>query len=138
MMKKMAPPKKDIKIPKDPTPRRPAPPKLLRPRPIRNAPPRGGINKPMPMPERGRPMPIRDAGPARGGISRPMPVGGPKNVRSMAARPARGGISRTMKSGGNVKKYSGGGSIYRKAADGVAHKGKTHVKMVKMAEGGKC
>jgi hypothetical protein len=43
-----------------------------------------------------------------------------------------------MKSGGSVKKYAEGGSVYRKGADGVAHKGKTKAKMVKMAMGGKC
>jgi hypothetical protein len=54
--------------------------------------------------------------------------------RIAAARARRGG----MKSGGSVKKYAEGGSVYRKAADGVAHKGKTKAKMVKMAMGGKC
>ena len=43
-----------------------------------------------------------------------------------------------MKKGGKVKKYAEGGSVYRKGADGVAHKGKTKGKMVKMAMGGKC
>ena len=42
---------------------------------------------------------------------------------------------RGMKKG--VKKMSGGGS-FRSAADGVASKGKTKGKMVKMAYGGKC
>ena len=43
-----------------------------------------------------------------------------------------------MKKG--VKKMAGGGMTgsFRKAADGVAHKGKTKGKMVKMAYGGKC
>jgi hypothetical protein len=40
-----------------------------------------------------------------------------------------------MKKG--VKKMSGGGS-FRSAADGVAHKGKTKGKMVRMNYGGKC
>jgi hypothetical protein len=43
-----------------------------------------------------------------------------------------------MKKGGKVKSKAKGGSSYRKAADGVAHKGKTKAKMVKMAMGGKC
>jgi len=43
-----------------------------------------------------------------------------------------------MKKGGKVKSKAKGGSSYRKAADGVAHKGKTNAKMVKMAMGGKC
>jgi hypothetical protein len=34
--------------------------------------------------------------------------------------------------------YSSGGSVFRKAADGVATKGKTKGKMVKMAGGGYC
>ena len=34
--------------------------------------------------------------------------------------------------------YSGGGSVFRKGADGIASKGKTRGKMVKMAYGGKC
>lgn len=45
---------------------------------------------------------------------------------------------RGMKSGGDVKKYAGGGSIYRKAADGIATKGKTRGMEVRMAKGGKC
>jgi hypothetical protein len=40
----------------------------------------------------------------------------------------------SMKKGGKVK----GGSSYRKAADGVAHKGKTKAKMTKMRMGGMC
>ena len=39
-----------------------------------------------------------------------------------------------MKKGGKVKS----GSSASKRADGVAHKGKTKGKMVKMAYGGKC
>jgi hypothetical protein len=39
-----------------------------------------------------------------------------------------------MKKGGMAKS----GGSYRKAADGVAHKGKTKGKMIKMAYGGKC
>ena len=40
-----------------------------------------------------------------------------------------------------MKKMAGGGSTggsYRRAADGIASKGKTKGKMVKMAYGGKC
>lgn len=49
-------------------------------------------------------------------------------------------MARGMKAGGKVKKMAGGGmsSSYRKAADGVAHKGKTKAKQIKMARGGKC
>ena len=45
-----------------------------------------------------------------------------------------------MKEAG-MKKMAGGGSTggsYRRAADGIASKGKTKGKMVKMAYGGKC
>lgn len=62
------------------------------------------------------------------------------------AMPMRGDMSdkmgramaKGMKKGGKVKKYAEGGSVYRKGADGVASKGKTKGKMVKMAMGGKC
>jgi hypothetical protein len=37
-----------------------------------------------------------------------------------------------------MMKYAEGGSVFRKGADGVAHKGKTKAKMVKMRMGGKC
>ena len=36
------------------------------------------------------------------------------------------------------KGFKEGGSVYRKGADGITHKGKTKGKMVKMAYGGKC
>ena len=43
-----------------------------------------------------------------------------------------------MKHGGKVKKHAAGGlTAGHKQADGVAHKGKTKAKMVKMAKGGK-
>jgi hypothetical protein len=62
------------------------------------------------------------------------------------AMPMRGDMSDKMgramgmKKGGKVKsKAKGkGGSSYRKAADGMAHKGKTKAKMVKMRMGGEC
>ena len=37
-----------------------------------------------------------------------------------------------------VKGYKEGGSVYRKAADGITSRGKTKGKMVKMSMGGKC
>jgi hypothetical protein len=48
-----------------------------------------------------------------------------------------------MKKGGMAKKMMGGGKAYAaggytKAADGIAQKGKTKAKQVKMAYGGKC
>lgn len=41
-----------------------------------------------------------------------------------------------MKRGGGVKKMASGGFV--RAADGIAQKGKTKAKQVKMAYGGKC
>ena len=46
-------------------------------------------------------------------------------------------IKHEMKEAG-IKKMAGGGSVFRKAADGVASKGKTKGKMVKMRMGGEC
>ena len=44
-----------------------------------------------------------------------------------------------MKKGGKVKKYAAGGlAAGHKAADGIASKGKTKAKQIKMAGGGKC
>ena len=44
-----------------------------------------------------------------------------------------------MKKGGKMKKYAAGGlAAGHKAADGIASKGKTKAKQVKMAYGGKC
>lgn len=61
------------------------------------------------------------------------------------AMPKRGNMSDKMgramagmKKGGKVKSKAKGGSSYRKAADGVAHKGKTKARMVKMRMGGEC
>ena len=60
------------------------------------------------------------------------------------AMPMRGDMSDRMgramgmKKGGKVKSKAKGGSSYRKAADGVAHKGKTKAKMSKMRMGGMC
>lgn len=65
----------------------------------------------------------------------------PKRVMEHEAREHESmGMERKMKKkmrGGGMS-YSGGGGVYRKAADGVVHKGKTKGKMVKMAYGGKC
>lgn len=43
-----------------------------------------------------------------------------------------------MKKGGGVKKMASGGGVFRRAADGIAQKGKTQAKQVKMKYGGKC
>ena len=56
--------------------------------------------------------------------------GAPKSMLKHEMAEMRG-----MKKG--VKKMSGGGS-FRKAADGIASKGKTKAKMVKMNKGGYC
>ena len=56
--------------------------------------------------------------------------GAPKSMLKHEMAEMRG-----MKKG--VKKMSSGGS-FRSAADGVASKGKTKGKMIKMAYGGKC
>jgi hypothetical protein len=45
---------------------------------------------------------------------------------------------KNKKMAGGGMAYSDGGSVYRKGADGVAHKGKTKGKMVKMRYGGEC
>ena len=42
------------------------------------------------------------------------------------------------KMAGGGMSYSGGGGVYRKAADGIASKGKTKGKQVKMMRGGMC
>ena len=54
------------------------------------------------------------------------------------ARGIGGSAAPEMKSGGKVKKYAEGGAIYRKAADGVATKGKTKGTQIKMRKGGMC
>ena len=41
-----------------------------------------------------------------------------------------------MREGGMA--YSSGGSVFRKSADGIASKGKTKGRMVKMRYGGEC
>ena len=56
-------------------------------------------------------------------------------------RRAADGVASKGKTKGHVVKMREGGSVggsYRKAADGIASKGKTKGKMVKMAYGGKC
>jgi hypothetical protein len=48
------------------------------------------------------------------------------------------GRAMVKKMAGGGMAYSGGGSVYRKAADGVATKGKTKGKIVRMMMGGVC
>ena len=97
-------------------------------------PPRGGVNKPMPTGRSSAPVKMSPApAPApRGGVNKPMPTGrsGAPVKMSPAPVPPRGGVSRTlgMRSGGSASSR----------ADGVAHKGKTKGKMIKMNKGGYC
>ena len=67
---------------------------------------------------------------------------GMKRGGDMADKAGRAMKSRTPdKMGRAMVKMAGGGSVggsYRRAADGIATKGKTKGKMVKMAYGGKC
>jgi hypothetical protein len=86
----------------------------------------------------------RDAGAASAaaaaagrGAQRGMPANNPRfTVEEIGdfsgPRMRKGGMAYSK--GGKAKS----GGSYRKAADGVAHKGKTKGKMVKMAYGGKC
>ena len=74
------------------------------------------------------------------------PVMTPKPVMSAKDKYAQtiAGMRRSgiLKSGGgSTKSYAKGGSVsssFRRVADGIASKGKTKGKMVKMAHGGKC
>jgi len=68
---------------------------------------------------------MKEAGMEAGGIKKQMP------------KPAQMG-SLGMKSGGMKKMAGGGLASGHKSADGVASKGKTKAKAVKMANGGKC
>jgi len=65
-------------------------------------------------------------------MGRAMPMRG--DMADKMGRAMAGG----MKKGGKVKSKAKGGSSYRKAADGVAHKGKTKAKQIKMRMGGMC
>jgi len=53
-------------------------------------------------------------------------------------RKAADGVAHKGKTKGKMVKMREGGSVFRKAADGIASKGKTKGTMVKMAYGGKC
>lgn len=62
-----------------------------------------------------------------------------KAGRAMKNRTAdKMGRAMVKKMAGGGMAYSSGGSVYRKGADGVASKGKTKGKMVKMNKGGYC
>ena len=53
-------------------------------------------------------------------------------------RKAADGVAHKGKTKAHMVKMREGGSVFRKGADGIASKGKTKGKMVKMAYGGKC
>lgn len=73
----------------------------------------------------------------------PMGAGAPMRKPMPPAMPPGGGMAPPaappmgMKKGGSVKKMSNGGSASSRA-DGIAQKGKTKGKQIKMAYGGKC
>ena len=68
-----------------------------------------------------------------------MKRGGMARGGAMADKAGRAMMRRTPDTMGRAMAgYKEGGSVYRKVADGIATKGKTKGKMVKMAYGGKC
>ena len=84
-----------------------------------------GMKKPGMRPAAARPPAMAD----RAGRAMPMKGNMADKMGRAMAKPMG------MKKGGKVKMSSGSAS---KRADGIAHKGKTKGKMVKMAYGGKC
>ena len=106
-----------------------------------------------PPPPAGR-MPIPNVGPGgRGGGAPPAPAAAPAGGMGGAGsnmamlrkggvagsyRKAADGVAHKGKTKGTMVKMREGGSVFRKSADGIASKGKTKGKMVKMAYGGKC
>lgn len=94
-----------------------------------------------PMSPGGRPrIPPRDAGTGAGPRPRIPPRDiGTGNVPPPGIGPIKQALNKpAMKKGGSVKKMASGGlAAGHKAADGVARKGKTKAKQVKMAGGGK-
>jgi len=74
----------------------------------------------------GKPMMKPGMSMAKDGMKKPTPM----------ADTAMGGGMGMMKKGGKVKKMATGGFV--RAADGVASKGKTKAKQIKMAGGGSC
>jgi hypothetical protein len=91
--------------------------------------------------------PPRSSAPVGGGAANP--VSGMGAAGGTQAMMRKGGLAdkagramkrRTPDTMGRamVKGYKEGGSVFRKGADGIASKGKTKGKMVKMAYGGKC
>ena len=75
--------------------------------------------------------------PAMMAARRPAPPAMPPGGGGMAPAMPAGGMPPGMKKGGATKKMASGGSVSSRA-DGIAQRGKTNVKYVKMAGGGKC
>jgi hypothetical protein len=86
---------------------------------------------------------LRAGGPIKG-YKRGGQIGKPsrKATDGAASKDMADKMGRALKkkagAGRAMMKYAEGGSVFRKGADGVAHKGKTKAKMVKMRMGGKC
>jgi hypothetical protein len=70
---------------------------------------------------------------AKDGMKKPTPMANPTMAGSTTGM---GGGMGMMKKGGKVKKMATGGFV--RSADGIASKGKTKAKQVKMAGGGYC
>ena len=88
---------------------------------------RGGEMAPTKM---GKPTMKPGMSTAKVGMKRPTP---------MADTAMAGDMAGMMKKGGKVKKMAGGGlSAGHKSADGIAQKGKTKGKDIKMKSGGYC
>ena len=68
--------------------------------------------------------------------------GSMKESKAMMKKEMADKMGRALKkkgaAGRAMMKFSEGGSVYRRGADGITSKGKTKGKMVKMAYGGKC
>ena len=84
---------------------------------------RGGEMNPTKM---GKPVMKPGMSTAKVGMKKPTPM----------ADTSMGGGMGMMKKGGKVKKMAGGGFV--RSADGIAKKGKTKAKQIKMAGGGYC
>lgn len=69
---------------------------------------------------------MKHGGMAHSDIAKDKPM-----MKKVAAKAVKGHETR-------MHKMAGGGSVFRKAADGVASKGKTKATMIKMNKGGAC
>ena len=95
---------------------------------------------------RSAPPPPRPAAPSGGAAAPAGGMGAAGGTQAMmrkggmagSYRKAADGVAHKGKTKAHMVKMREGGSVFRKAADGIASKGKTKGKMVKMAYGGKC